>query len=116
VFPVRYELNSYISIIFVLYYIPRVEAGKNTSTIIPGSHKRGRKGTPVVSDETVMYGYDFSATLTTDRLHYKLQTRPVVREDAPRRRAKQFYGKRKEEVKSGHGPQKGARHQDILTG
>jgi hypothetical protein len=28
-----------------------------------------------------MYGYESSATLTTDRLHYKLQTRPVVRED-----------------------------------
>jgi hypothetical protein len=33
-----------------------------------------------VSDETVMYGYESSATLTTDRLHYKLQTRPLVRE------------------------------------
>jgi hypothetical protein len=27
-----------------------------------------------------MYGYEYSATLTTDRLHYKLQTRPLVKE------------------------------------
>jgi hypothetical protein len=35
---------------------------------------------PVVSDQTVMDGYESSATQTTDRLHYKLQTRPLVRE------------------------------------
>jgi hypothetical protein len=75
--------------------IPRVEADKNTSTVIPANRKRRRKGNPVVSDETVMYGYRFSATLTTDRLHYKLQTRPLVREGAPRRRAKKFSGKSK---------------------
>jgi hypothetical protein len=51
-----------------------------------------------------MYGYESSATLTTDRLHYKLQTRPLVSEGAPRRRAKQFSERRKEKVKSGHGP------------
>jgi hypothetical protein len=56
----------------------RVEAGKNTSTAIPASLKRRRKGKPVVSDDIVMYGYVSSATLTTDRLHYKLQTRPLV--------------------------------------
>jgi hypothetical protein len=59
-----------------------------------------------------MYGYESSAILTTDRLHYKLQTRPLVRESAPRRRAKQLSGKRKEKEKSGHGLQNGARHQD----
>jgi hypothetical protein len=75
---------------------PRVEAGKNTSTVIPASRKRRRKGNPVASGETVMYGYECSATLTTDRLHYKLQTRTLVREGAPRRRAKQLSGKRKE--------------------
>jgi hypothetical protein len=42
-----------------------------------------------------MYGYESSATLTTDRLHYKLQTRPLVRDGAPRRRAKQLSGKKK---------------------
>jgi hypothetical protein len=92
-----------------------VEAGKNTSTVIPASRKRRRKGNPVVSDETLMYGYESSATLTTDRLHYKLHTRPPVREGAPRRREMQFSGKRKEKVKSGHWPQRGARQQDILT-
>jgi hypothetical protein len=30
-----------------------------------------------------MYGYESSATLSTDRLNYKLQTRPLVREGAP---------------------------------
>jgi hypothetical protein len=59
-----------------------VEAGKNTSTVIPASRKRRRKGNPVVSGEAVMYGYESSTTLTTDRLHYKLQTRPLVREGA----------------------------------
>jgi hypothetical protein len=46
----------------------------------PVSRKRRPKGNPVVSDETVMFGYESSATLATDRPHYKLQTRPLVRE------------------------------------
>jgi hypothetical protein len=62
------------------FHIPRVETGKITFTVIPASRKRRRKGIPVVSGETVMYGYESSATLTTDRLHYKLQTRPLVTE------------------------------------
>jgi hypothetical protein len=33
--------------------LPRVEAGKNTSTVIPASRKRRRKGNPVVSGEIV---------------------------------------------------------------
>jgi hypothetical protein len=33
---------------------PRVEMGKNTSTVIPAGSKRRRKGNRVVSDETVM--------------------------------------------------------------
>jgi hypothetical protein len=33
--------------------IPRVEAAKKTSTIIPASRKRQQKGNPVVSGETV---------------------------------------------------------------
>jgi hypothetical protein len=40
-----------------------------------------------------MYGYESSATVAIDRLHYKLHTRPLVRQGAPRRRAKQFSGK-----------------------
>jgi hypothetical protein len=59
---------------------PRVKAGKNSSTVIPASRKRRRKGNPVVSGETVMFRYESSATVTTDNLHYKLQTRPLVRE------------------------------------
>jgi hypothetical protein len=58
-----------------------------------------------------------SVTLTTDRLHYKLDTSPVVRAGAPIPIANQFSGKKKkkEKVKSGHGPRRGARHQDILA-
>jgi hypothetical protein len=37
-----------------------------------------------------MYGYEFSATLTTDRLRYKLKTRPLVREGTLRQRAKEM--------------------------
>jgi hypothetical protein len=33
--------------------LPRVEAGKSTSTVIPESRKRRQKGNPVVSGETV---------------------------------------------------------------
>jgi hypothetical protein len=95
--------------------LPCVEAGKNTSTVIPVSHKRPLNENPPISDEIVMYGYESSVTLTTGRLHHKLQTRPLVREGAPRRRAKEFSVKREERVKYGHGPQRGARQQDIQT-
>jgi hypothetical protein len=63
------------------HFVPRVEAGKNTSAVIPANRKRRRKGNPVVSGETVTFGYESSATLTTDRLHYKLQISPLIRED-----------------------------------
>jgi hypothetical protein len=67
--------------ILLTWVLTRAEAGKNTSAVISASRKRRRKGNPVVSDETVMYGYESSATLTTDRrLHYKLRTRPLIRE------------------------------------
>jgi hypothetical protein len=33
--------------------LPRMEAGKITSTVIPASRKRRQKAKPVVSDETV---------------------------------------------------------------
>jgi hypothetical protein len=42
-----------------------------------------------------MCAYESSATLTTDRLRYKLQTHHVVKEGAPSRRSNQFSGKRK---------------------
>jgi hypothetical protein len=38
--------------VFILC-LARVEAGKNTSTVIPASRKRRQKGSPVVSGETV---------------------------------------------------------------
>jgi hypothetical protein len=110
-----YSLSDYISSLQLLHQDPRVEVGKNTFTVIPASRKKRRKGNPVISDGTVMYGYESSATLNTDRLHYTLQIGPLVREGAPRQRAKQFSSKRKEKIKSGHGPQRGARHQNILT-
>jgi hypothetical protein len=69
--------------------------------VISVSRKRGRKGNPVVSDETVMYGYESSVTLTTDRLHYKLQTRPLVREGAQDEEQSNCLAKET----SGHGPQ-----------
>jgi hypothetical protein len=37
---------------FILF-LHRVEAGKNTSTVIPASRKRRQTGNPVVSGETV---------------------------------------------------------------
>jgi hypothetical protein len=47
-----------------------------------------------------MYGYESSATLTTDRLHYKLQTRPLVREGAPvfENRVLRIFGPKGDEV------------------
>jgi hypothetical protein len=59
-------------------------ASKNTSTVIPANRKRRWKGNPEVSDHTITYCYESSATLTTDTLHCKLQTRPLVREGAQR--------------------------------
>jgi hypothetical protein len=52
-----------------------------------------------------MYGMS-SATLTTDRLHYKLQTRPLVREGATKRIAKQLSDKRKEKENFVMGPKR----------
>jgi hypothetical protein len=78
--------------------IPRVEAGKNTSTVIPASRKKRRKGNPVVSDETVMYGYESSATLTTDRLHYKY--RPVLSSKGrPKTKSKAVFRQKKRKSK-----------------
>jgi hypothetical protein len=91
-----------------------VEASWNTSTVILASRKRRRKGNPVVSDEIVMYGYEFYATLTTDRLHYRLQTRTLVREGTPRRRRKLLSGKRKERKNLVMGP-KGVPDTKILS-
>jgi hypothetical protein len=59
-----------------------------------------------------MYGYESSATLTADRLHYKLQTRPLVREGAQDEWQSNCPDKSKEEEKSGHGFLRGVPHQD----
>jgi hypothetical protein len=48
---------------------------------------------PVVSEETVVYGYESASTLTTDR--YKLQTRSLVREGAPKTKSKTIFRQRK---------------------
>jgi hypothetical protein len=83
-----------------------VEAGYKTSTVIPASRKRRQKGNPVVSDVTVMYCYESSATLTTGKLHYKLQTR---QRGHPKTKRKAIVRQQKGKEKSGHGPQRGAR-------
>jgi hypothetical protein len=43
-----------------------------------------------VSDDTVKYGYGFCATRTIEWLHCKLQTRPLVREEAPQKQDRKF--------------------------
>jgi hypothetical protein len=106
-------MHSENYVITVLHLPPHVEVGKNTSTVIPASRKRRRTGNLVVSDETVKYGYESSAILTTDRLHSKLRTRPRFREGAPTRRAKKLSGTSQDKTKSDHGPQSGARHHSI---
>jgi hypothetical protein len=51
--------------------------------------------------------------LTRQQLHCKLQTRPLVKEGAlGRTTTKQ---RKKKKIKSGHGPQRGARYQDELV-
>jgi hypothetical protein len=49
---------------------------------VPGGYKYGNLALQVgdVSDETVKYGYRFGATRTTEWLHWKLQTCPLVRD------------------------------------
>jgi hypothetical protein len=49
---------KYVLFTFMLHFtrLPRVEAGKNTSTVIPASRKRRQEGNPVVSGETVLAG------------------------------------------------------------
>jgi hypothetical protein len=63
--------------------LPRVEAGKNTSIVIPASRKRRQKGNPVVSGETVPAFYPqnifvFHMILTINSGSRK---REVVRDD-----------------------------------
>jgi hypothetical protein len=43
----------FVLILQSFYFFSRVEAGKNTSTVILASRKRRQKGNPVASGETV---------------------------------------------------------------
>jgi hypothetical protein len=49
----RHEAFKPDSIFVTILFLPRVEAGKNTSTVIPANRKRRQKGNSVVSGETV---------------------------------------------------------------
>jgi hypothetical protein len=51
----------FCQILCLCLHFPRVEEGKDTSTVIPASRKRRREGNPVLSSETLMYGYESSA-------------------------------------------------------
>jgi hypothetical protein len=50
---VRIPLEAWMFVCAFILCLPRVEAGKNTSTVIPASRNRRRKGNPVVSGEIV---------------------------------------------------------------
>jgi hypothetical protein len=64
--------------------IPRVEAGENTSTVVPASRKGRQKGNSLRWDGKVwLLGIN---NLTSEWLHCKLQTRFLVREGAFERR------------------------------
>jgi hypothetical protein len=66
-----------------------------------------------VSDETVKYGYGLCATRTIEWLHCKLQTRPLVKEDAPKKQGRSFQTTTfRQEVMSVRRSHKGPRYQD----
>jgi hypothetical protein len=68
-----------------------------------------------VSDETVNYGYGFCVTRTIERLHCKLQIRPLVWEGASQKQDRKFQTvKFWQEVISGRKSHKSARYQYIL--
>jgi hypothetical protein len=92
--------------------------GEWLSHPVPGGYKYVNFALQVgrVSDETVKYGYGFCATRTIEWLHCKLQTRPLVREDAPQKQDRKFQTATfRQEIISGRKSHKGARYQDILT-
>jgi hypothetical protein len=63
-FPVRYELNSYINLVLK----PCVEAGSNTSTVtlrVVGGDEKGS-----LRSETVIYGYGSKGTRAQERLRW----------------------------------------------
>jgi hypothetical protein len=65
------------------------------------------------SQMRVIYGYRSFPTLTSEWCALQIQTRPLVREGALHQEASTC--QTKEHVKSGHGSQRAARHQDILA-
>jgi hypothetical protein len=97
-----------------IFWLPRVEACKNTSTVVPASRKRRRSGN-TVSDETVMYCYWSSVTWPVNDC--TVSNRPVFSsERAPyRKNNKAIVTKERVRIKSDHGPQRGARYQDELV-
>jgi hypothetical protein len=62
---------------------------------------------------SLKYYYGSCANLTSEWLHCKLQTRPVVREVALHEETRNCQSK--ETLKSGHGPQRGTRHREELA-
>jgi hypothetical protein len=69
-----------------------------------GDDEKGK----AVTDQRAIYSCESSVTLSTERLDCKLQARPPIREGA--RKMNKETVRLKEEVKSDHGPQRGARH------
>jgi hypothetical protein len=64
-----------------------------------------------VSDETINYSYGFCATGTTERMHSKLQTSPLVRDCAPQKTNRKFQAATyRQEVISGLKFEKSVRH------
>jgi hypothetical protein len=89
---------------------PRVEAGSNTSTVtlrVVGGEEKGS-----LKSETVKYGREYQGTRNRERPSsiYKRQTRPLVREGAPRNQERncQTYSVFRTETKSGRKPRMGA--------
>jgi hypothetical protein len=105
----RYKiLNTIIG-----FYVPRVEAGYSTSTVVPASRKRRRQNGNTVSDETVKYGYCALITwLVSDCTvnPFSCQRRRLTKKNKVIVRRK-----KKSKIKSGQGSQREAQYQDELV-
>jgi hypothetical protein len=91
----------------------RVEAGSNTSTVtlrVVGGDEKGS-----LKSETVKYGRKSQETRTTALARasgtYKRQTRPLVRDGAPRKQERNC----QTEINIWSWAPDGAQHQDLLT-
>jgi hypothetical protein len=68
----RIYIYIYIYIYITYICVPSlVEIAPGVPELCSNIHT-ATEGNPVASDETVIYGYESSSTLATDRLHYKL--------------------------------------------